>query len=92
MRIDNIRTMAYINKKGGVQYPQLNESAKKIWNWCEERDLWVFALYISSKDNVDADFESRRLEPETEYTLSDKAFREIIKRFGQPDIDLFATL
>ena len=91
LRVDNTTAIAYINKKGGVQYPQLNDLAKKIWIWCEERELWVFASYVSSKDNFEADFESRRLEPETEYSLSDKAFYDIAKEFGQPDIDLFAT-
>lgn len=47
-------------------------------------------LYIVSKDNAEADFESRRLEDETGFELSDKVFRKIAHQFGFPDVDLFA--
>lgn len=33
--------------------------------------------------------ESRRLEPETEYSLSEFAFNQISKLFGKPEIDLY---
>ena len=91
LRIDNTTAIAYINKKGGVKFPTLAKIAKEIWQWCEDRNLWIFASYIASEDNVEADFESRRLEPETEYTLSHSAFCQIISKFGNPEIDLFAT-
>ena len=45
LRVDNTTAIAYINKKGGVQFRELNKLAKKIWIWCEERDLLVFASY-----------------------------------------------
>lgn len=91
LRVDNTTAIAYINKKGGIRVPRLSELAKEIWTWCEERGLWIFASYIRSVDNSLADFESRRLEPETEYSLSDKAFNAIVDKFGRPVIDLFAT-
>ncbi|KYQ53564.1 hypothetical protein ALC60_00091, partial [Trachymyrmex zeteki] len=37
------------------------------------------------------DFESRRLGSETEFQLSERVFREILNKWGHPDIDLFAT-
>lgn len=91
LRVDNTTAIAYINKKGGIRVPQLSMLAKEIWTWCEKRELWIFASYIRSKDNSIADFESRRLEPETEYSLADYAFNAIIDKFGEPKIDLFAT-
>jgi len=63
----------------------------KISGSGEERNLWIFASYIASVDNVEADFESRRLEPKTEYALAQFAFCKIISIFGNPEIDLFAT-
>ena len=48
-------------------------------------------LNISSKENHIADFESRRLEPETEYELSNDASQQICEKFGIPEIDLFAS-
>lgn len=91
LRIDNTTAISYINRMGGIQFPILNGIAREIWQWCERRDLWIFASYIKSKDNVIADHESRVLEPETEFEISEKAFSEIINKFGQPDIDLFAS-
>lgn len=74
LRIDNTTAIAYINKKGGVRFLKLVKITKKIWQWCEDRDLWIFAKRIASEDNVEADIESRRLEPETEFALTQSAF------------------
>ena len=91
LRIDNTTAISYINKMGGIQFPVLNDIAREIWEWCEERGIWIYASYIRSKDNIIADAESRKLEPETEYELAHYAFKSIIEKFGQPEIDLFAT-
>ncbi|XP_043270419.1 uncharacterized protein [Venturia canescens] len=80
LRIDNTTAISYINHMGGMGSKKLSEVAKKIWLWCERRNIWLFASYIQSKSNGEADFESRRLEPETEYALSEQAFRRIRKR------------
>ena len=76
---------------GGTHVKRLNEEAKQIWKWCEERDLWVYASYIASEENFRADANSRILEPETEYELSIGFFNRISNVFGSPAIDLFAT-
>lgn len=91
LRIDNTTAIAYINKMGGIRFKNLNRIAKDIWNWCELRNIWLYASYISSADNNKADFESRKLEPETEFELKDEAFQEIVEMFGKPEIDLFAS-
>lgn len=76
---------------GGIKFRNLNNLAKTIWQWCECRNIWLFASYIRSKDNIEADFESRRLEPETKYSLSNESFQKIVTTFGKPEVDLFAT-
>ena len=67
LRIDNTTAIAYINRMGGIQFEKLNKITREIWQWCENLRIWIFASYISSKENFEADFESRHLEPETEY-------------------------
>lgn len=89
LRIDNTTAIAYINRMGGVQYPHLNDIARKIWLWCEKRKIFLFASYIRSTENIDADFESRNID--TEWELHTNAFRFIIQKFGKPEIDLFAS-
>ena len=61
LRIDNSTAICYINRMGGTQFPHLNEISRKIWKFCEKRKIVVFASYIKSKDNVEADTESRKL-------------------------------
>lgn len=64
----------------------------KIWQWAEERNLWLYASYISSDNNTIADQESRKLPPlETEWSLSGAAFHTIITTISVPEIDLFAS-
>ena len=76
---------------GGVQFENLSRLAEDIWDWCEKRDIWIFASYISSKDNADADFESRKINENIEFEISQGGFLRIINHFGTPEIDLFAT-
>ena len=76
---------------GGVQLDDLSLLAKEIWKWCEQRKLWIFSSYISSKDNFEADSESRNLKSNIEFDLSWNGFRLITDQFGKPEMDLFAT-
>lgn len=49
------------------------------------------ATYIESKNNVEADLESRSTHIETEYSSNDTAFEKITSAIGIPEIDLFAS-
>lgn len=91
LRIDNTTAICYINRMGGVQHPHLNQLAREIWQWCEVRNIYIFASYIKSEDNTVADRESRKLKIDTEWELSNNIFSKIIKSFGQPEFDLFAS-
>lgn len=91
LRVDNTTALSYINKMGSIQYPKLSNLCRKIWQWCEERDLWIFASYIKSSENTDADVESRIISEETEWELNNREYRIIENKFGKFDIDLFAT-
>lgn len=89
LRIDNTTAVAYINKMGGIQFPHLNSITRDIWQWCEQRNIWIFASYINTKDNFKADKESRKIN--IEWELSMTAYNQITERFGIPEIDLFAS-
>lgn len=91
LRVDNTTAISYINRMGGVQYPHLNQISRKIWDWCEERRIFVFASYIPSSLNTEADGESRKINVDTEWELSSQAFAKIVLLFGEPCIDLFAS-
>lgn len=92
LRLDNTTALSYINRFGSVRFPLLSSIAKDIWQWCEEKNIFLFASYIPSSENVVADGESRRLNTNTEWSLSESAFRAVLHRFGPFEIDLFASI
>lgn len=91
LRLDNTTAISYINKMGGTKHRILNDLSREIWKWCEERHIFLFASYINTKSNIEADTESRSLSIETEYEIQNDLFIEICSKLGQPSIDLFAT-
>lgn len=68
-----------------------NAIAFQIWQYCGKSKLFVFASYIRSAENSTADSESLNLDLETEYEISDMAFKRITSKLGQPNVDLFAS-
>ncbi|XP_070527733.1 uncharacterized protein [Cardiocondyla obscurior] len=91
LRMDNSTAIAYINRMGSIKFSHLSDLTRKIWIWCENRNIFIFASYIPSAQNVEADAESRVVSDETEWTLGQVFFEKIESYFGQFDIDLFAT-
>lgn len=88
LRIDNTTAIAYINRMGGIQFQKLNALARRIWQWCEVRRIWLFASYIKSRENKEADQESRIKNMDSEWEVSNKALLNITESFGESDIDL----
>ena len=91
VRVDNITAVTYLNNMGGVRSQDCNLMATKIWRWCIHRNIWLTASYLPGKLNTEADQKSRKFNDRTEWTLNKQAFEHIVKRFGQPEIDLFAS-
>lgn len=91
LRIDNTTAISYINRMGGIQFPHLNQISREIWQWCESKDIYIFASYIRSRDNTDADRASRHTNIDTEWSLNEASFQNIVQKFDQPNIDLFAS-
>jgi len=91
LKIDNTCALHYINRMGSIKFTHLHSVTEKIWNFASDRKLWLKASYISSSENVMADYASRNINLETEWTLSSNAFLEITTEFGLPEIDLFAS-
>ncbi|XP_073419082.1 uncharacterized protein [Dendrobates tinctorius] len=49
------------------------------------------ALHIRGKDNVKADFLSRKALKQGEWALNRDIYHQTVHRWGQPEVDLFAT-
>lgn len=91
LRIDNVTAISCVNRMGSVQYEHLNIISREIWQWCEMRKITIFASYINTKDNCEADSLSRKKFQDTEWELNTAAYTKIIDHFGLPHIDLFAS-
>lgn len=90
LRVDNITAIFYINHMGSIRNRALNSITQRIWKWCEVRDIFIHASYISTSRNL-ADKGSRVISTGTEWELCDSAFMLIRSNFGTPTIDLFAS-
>ena len=88
---DNTTAVSYINHMGGQKSIECNKQAKEIWEWCISKNVWISAAHIPGSKNVEADAYSRKLEEATEWQLNPVIFKNIIKTFGTPDMDLFAS-
>ena len=89
--IDNTTAISYINAMGGTHSLECNKIAREIWTWCIQRNVWVTAISLPGKENVDADRESRTFNDNTEWSLSENIFHSIVETYGMPSIDLFAS-
>lgn len=83
--------MAYVNRMGGTHSIRLYKVAREIWQWCETRNLTISASYIPSKENIEADYLSRVHNVDTEWELCPVVFGKIVRKFGRPEIDIFAS-
>lgn len=90
-RSDNTTAVTCINKMGGTKSISCNDVTSQIWAWAENRNIWLTASYIPGVLNLEADFESRNFSDNTEWGLNPKIFEKIVKTWGLPDIDLFAS-
>lgn len=67
--IDNTTAVAYINAMGGTHSLEFNNIAQEIWQWCIDHNIWLTAISLPGKENVDADRESRVFNDNTEWSL-----------------------
>ena len=88
---DNTTALAYVKHQGGVRSLECNEEAQRIWSWAEGNQVWISIAHVPGIFNEIADFHSRNFADNLEWSLNDRIFNKIVKIFGQPDVDLFAT-
>ena len=95
VQLDNSTAVAYINNMGGggwgTKSQQLNDLALEIWHWCISRNIWLSAVHIVGKTNVEADRKSRQFSDQHEWIVDTKEFKIIQNRYPMLDIDLFAS-
>lgn len=87
---DNTCVVSYITNKGGIKSELCNKYAKEIWLWCLKKNIWLSATHIPGISN-EADFQSRNFNENVEWQLNRNIFKQIVKLFEVPIIDMFAS-
>ena len=89
---DNSTVVAYVNKQGGTVSRALCLLASRFLRWTESFDIHLDARYLPGQANVLADVLSRRGQVVgTEWSLHPQVARSLLRVWGNPSIDLFAT-
>ena len=84
--------MAYVNKQGGTVSRALCLLANRLLRWTESFDIHLDARYLPGQANVLADLLSCRGQVVgTEWSLHPQVARSLLRIWGNPSIDLFAT-
>ena len=93
LHLDNRTACAYIRKQGGTRSPLLSREACLLWDESLARDVTLLAPHwLSTKDNVEADFLSRNEMGRWEFMLDKDLFAKILDTFQvSPTLDAFAS-
>ena len=89
---DNSTVVAYVSKQGGTVSDSLCELTGQLLRWTEDNNVLLEARYLPGQSNVLADLLSRRNQVlVAEWSLLPQVAKKIIRTWGSPTIDLFAT-
>ena len=89
---DNSTVVAYVNKQGGTVSRALCLLTSCLLRWMKSFDIHLDARYLPGQANVLADLLSRRGQVVgTEWSLHPQVARSLLRVWGNPSIDLFAT-
>ena len=89
---DNSTVVVYVNKQGGTVSRSLCFLTSRLLRWTESFDVHLDARYLPGESNVLADVLSRRGQVVgTEWSLHPQVARALLRAWGNPSIDLFAT-
>jgi len=59
LRMDNVTSIAFINRMVGTHSTALLDLAVTIWEWCLEREIIIHAEHLPGSLKVRAEWESR---------------------------------
>ena len=88
--MDNTTSCSYIKKFGG-RSEKLDMMARDIWFWCLERKIHLSVAHVPGVDNTEADEESRKVNDDTEWSLTPQVFDAIKSIYPDISVDLFAS-
>ena len=88
---DNTTAVSYLNKQGGTISQSLCQEAVILHEWARQMDVHLIAVHRPGVCNELADYLSRNRPDPTEWSLAQQSYNLIVSRWGQPQLDLFAS-
>ncbi len=91
VRTDNTAAVSYINRLGGIRSHRMSQLARHLLLWSHTQFKSLRAVHIPGQLNRAADALSRQLTFPGECRLHPETIRLIWSRFGEAQVDLFAS-
>ncbi len=91
VRTDNTAAVSYINWLGGIRSHCMSQLARHLLLWSHTQFKSLRAVHIPGQLNRAADALSRQLTFPGEWRLHPETIRLIWSRFGEAQVDLFAS-
>ncbi len=88
---DNTAAVSYINRLGGIRSHRMSQLARHLLLWSHTQFKTLRAVHIPGQLNRAADTLSRQLTFPGEWRLHPETVRLIWSRFGEAQVDLFAS-
>ena len=89
---DNAATVAYIKNEGGMRSHTLMQMTIRLLKWCDSKAITLVPVHLPGVHNIQADSLSRVGQTlTTEWTMAMASLRPVFAKWGEPQIDLFAT-
>ncbi len=88
---DNTAAFSYINRLGGIRSHRMSQLARHLLLWSHTQFKSLRAVHIPGQLNRAADAFSRQLTFPGEWRLHPETIRLIWSRFGEAQVDLFAS-
>lgn len=90
VRTDNTTALSTL-RRFGSRHRHLGEALDPVIRACLRRGIHLLAEHIPGAHNQHADRLSRLRVERNEWELDDVDFRRLVRRFGRPQVDWFAT-
>ena len=89
---DNAVTVAYIKNEGGTRSHSLMQMTIRLLKCCDRKAITLVPVHLPGVHNIQADSLSRVGQTlTTEWTMAMERLRPVFAKWGEPQVDLFAT-
>ena len=89
---DNAVMVAYIKNDWGMRLHTLMQMTIRLLKWCDSKAITLVPVHLPGVHNIQADSLSRVGQTlTTEWTMAMASLQPVIAKWGEPQIDLFAT-